>query len=278
MSRSPQRRGATGKPSLQSPHGSGTSRSCCRQAGRTYPGQPAGYRAVFSVGNVLAADAGGRGSGLRPRRRQAVVAAHTVGRQFAAGGDVLGRAAASRRPALCRVPRSTAALARPSRQVVPADRGHVRRVGLRDPPWRLRVGRPDVQTRALVVCAGLRSDQAGHVLRTVAGADLRLRRLRPGAGAAAAPARTAEIARRSAARPTQGAAASAFLLQCAEYDLGADAGRRAAAPIACSRAWPTCCVRRCNGATRRSRRCAKKSACWSCTRKSCRSASPIGSR
>ena len=115
----------------------------------------------------------------------------------------------------------------PSR-VVAADRRHVRRRHLRDPPRRLCADRRDVRARTLALRVLLRIVKLVLFSGLWLGHHLRPRGFARWQQRAPAPARPAETPRRSAARATQGAAAAAFPLQCPQHDLGADAGRRGA--------------------------------------------------
>ena len=188
-------------------------------------------------------------------------------------------ATASRRPALFRLSRSAAALARPSRQMVPADRRYVRRVGVRDSPRRLCAARRrSTGTNPGRTCWSTKRSSWSY--SSACGSDL-IFGFDAFAQAQEQRQRLLALQKslvRSTARPAQGAAAPAFLLQCPEHDLGADAGRRAAGRSAARAPGRPVASDACNGATRKSRRCARNSACWSCTRRSCRSASSIVSR
>src|SRR5690606_18451072 len=83
----------------------------------------------------------------------------------------------------------------------------------------------------------LRVHQARALPRPVARYPLRAQLLRAMAESSRAPARGAEISGPGTARRAQGAATAPFLLQCAQYDLGADARRYLASRPITGAAW-----------------------------------------
>ena len=171
--------------------------------------------------------------------------------------------------------RRAAALVRPASRVAAADRGHLHRLRVRHPPRRLCAGRPR-STSTIPGRSSCSSTRASSCccspslwLCIIFGLD-ELRALAAGARTAA---RAAEAPGRIAARAAQGAAAAALPVQRAQHHLLAHAGRRGARRPAADAARRPAALEPAGGRAADDFAARGAGSCWSCTRRSCRSAS-----